>query len=180
MREYKIIVLGSMGAGKTTLVRAVANGTVIDTDVDNTDSGSAKLTTTVAMDYGDVDLPNGDRLRLYGSPGQGRFDFVWPVLLEGATGVVVLVDASTAEEADRFENYLDVLEQHAANVPCVMGLVKLDLAPQASPDDYYNRLEARGRTLPLIPLDPRDEEQVMMLMDALMGEIESADLVANP
>ncbi len=177
MREYKIIVLGSMGAGKTTLVRTVANGVVIDTDVANTDTGSSKATTTVAMDYGDVDLPNGDRLRLYGSPGQGRFDFVWPVLLEGATGVVVLIDASSSEESGRFEDYLDVLEKHAAGVPCVMGLVKLDLCPQVSPDDYYGRLEARGRRLPLVPLDPRDENQVLMMMDVLMSEIESAELV---
>ena len=71
-REHKIVVLGAMGAGKSTLVRALAGDRVVDTDVANTDSASDKLSTTVAMDYADIDLPNGDRLRLYGTPGQAR------------------------------------------------------------------------------------------------------------
>ena len=77
MIEHKVVILGAMGAGKSTLVRAVAGGTVIDTDVLNTDASSSKLATTVAMDYADVNLPNGDRLRLYGTPGQERFSFIW-------------------------------------------------------------------------------------------------------
>lgn len=103
MIEHKVVILGAMGAGKSTLVRAVAGGTVIDTDVLNTDASSSKLVTTVAMDYADVSLPNGDRLRLYGTPGQERFSFIWPVLLQGARGVVILADASSPDVAQEME-----------------------------------------------------------------------------
>ncbi|RYE99381.1 MAG: hypothetical protein EOO78_14385 [Oxalobacteraceae bacterium] len=96
MREHKIVVLGSMGAGKSTLVRTLAQGRIVDTDVANTDSASDKLATTVAMDYADLDLPNGDRLRLYGTPGQQRFDFIWPILLQGASGWRVACEAASA------------------------------------------------------------------------------------
>ena len=123
MREHKIVVMGSMGCGKSTLVRAIAAGAVINTDVHNSDrQGADKASTTVAMDYADIDLPNGDRLRLYGTPGQQRFDFLWPILLQGASGVVLLLDATRDTVADELAAYLAVLRQHAAQAPLLLGL----------------------------------------------------------
>ncbi|MGO1540122.1 MAG: GTP-binding protein [Luteimonas sp.] len=176
MQEYKIVVLGSMGAGKSTLVRTVAGKDVVDTDVANTDPGSDKAGTTVAMDYADIDLPNGDRMRLYGSPGQARFDFVWPILLQGAAGVVVLIDATGNDLPAEFERYLEALREFAPQVPTVAGLTKSDLRPDGSVDTFYESLQQTGRTMPIVPLDARDGDQILMLMDVLMSEIESADL----
>ncbi|MEA5667616.1 GTP-binding protein [Stenotrophomonas sp. ATCM1_4] len=178
MIEHKIVVLGAMGAGKSTLVRAVAGGTVIDTDVLNTDVSSSKLATTVAMDYADVSLPNGDRLRLYGTPGQERFSFIWPVLLQGARGVVILADASSPEVATELDTYLRTLRTHADRVPAVVGVSKFDLVPDVDLDACQLRVqEVAGRPLPLVPFDARSEDEVMMLMDVLMGEVEAAALV---
>ncbi|MCW5581615.1 MAG: ATP/GTP-binding protein [Luteimonas sp.] len=178
MREHKIVVLGSMGAGKSTLVRAIAGANVVDTEVANTDPTSPKAATTVAMDYADVDLPNGDRLRLYGSPGQARFDFIWPILLEGARGAVVLVDASLDDAPAHLASYLDVLDAHAAATPVVLGLSKLDLVPGCDPGTFLDLLDRRGRVLPVVPVDTRERAQILLLMDVLMGEIESSELVA--
>lgn len=175
--EHKIVVLGSMGAGKSTLVRTLAQGRIVDTDVSNTDAGSDKQATTVAMDYADLDLPNGDRLRLYGTPGQQRFDFIWPILLQGASGVVVLVDAASDQAATQLDAYLDALSLHAPGVPLVVGLSKVDLNTGFDLDSYHARLQTRGRVLPLIPFDARDAGQIMLLMDVLMSEIESTSLV---
>jgi signal recognition particle receptor subunit beta len=36
------------------------------------------------VDHGDVVLDNGDRLRLYGTPGQRRFEPTWRALADGA------------------------------------------------------------------------------------------------
>lgn len=179
MQEHKIVVLGSMGAGKSTLVRAVAAGGVVDTDVANTDPSSAKAGTTVAMDYADLDLPNGDRMRLYGTPGQQRFDFVWPILLAGASGVVVLIDATGPQVSAEFERYLAVLQEHAPGVPAVAGLTKTDLDPSNAIEDCHASLHRVGRTLPVMPLDARDGEQILMLMDVLMGEIEISELAGT-
>lgn len=179
MQEHKVVVLGAMGAGKSTLVRAVAGGAVVDTDVINTDSASSKLATTVAMDYADVDLPNGDRLRLYGTPGQQRFDFIWPILLQGARGVLVLVDASRPSMLEDMQCYLQALKEHATQTPTVIGISKLDLAPEVDIDACMIQASQCLRPLPVVPFDARSEEQVMMLMDVLMSEIETAGLVAQ-
>lgn len=173
--EHKIVILGSMGAGKSTLVRTVADGRIVDTDVANTDTGSAKLATTVAMDYADLALPNGDRMRLFGSPGQERFSFIWPILLEGAAGVVVLLDASDADPAAALERYLGVLASHAAEVPAVVGLTKTDLVDRR----VVSLLSACTQGIPLVPVDAREPAQILMLMDVLMTQIETHELVAD-
>ncbi len=178
MREYKVVVLGTMGCGKSTLVRAIAGRDVVDTDVANSDrEGADKATTTVAMDYGDIDLPNGDRLRLYGTPGQRRFDFLWPILLQGASGVLLLVDATRVGDGDELDSYLQALEQHAAQVPAVIGVSHLDLAPGLDLDACAMRATCAGRWLPVVPVDARDREQGWSLMDVLMSEIETRALV---
>lgn len=180
MIEHKVVILGAMGAGKSTLVRAVAGGAVIDTDVLNTDSTSSKLATTVAMDYADVNLPNGDRLRLYGTPGQQRFSFIWPVLLQGARGVVILADASSPNTVQELDCYLQALREHANTVPAVVGVSKFDLAPEVDLDSCLLKVQqTAGRPLPLVPFDARSEAAVMMLMDVLMGEVEAAALVED-
>jgi small GTP-binding protein len=178
-REHKIVVLGAMGAGKSTLVRALAGDRVVDTDVANTDASSDKRSTTVAMDYADIDLPNGDRLRLYGTPGQARFDFIWPVLLQGASGVLVLADASAPTVVDELDRYLLALRDHAPDVPAAIGLSKLDLAPEADIDALATRATDLLRALPVVPFDPRADATVMLLMDVLMSEIETMELVAS-
>ncbi|MGH8036231.1 MAG: GTP-binding protein [Stenotrophomonas sp.] len=180
MREHKIVVLGTMGSGKSTLVRAIAEGAVIDTDVPNSDrQGADKASTTVAMDYADIDLPNGDRLRLYGTPGQQRFDFLWPILLQGASGVVLLLDATRHAAADELQAYLEVLRQHAAQVPAVIGISRLDLAPAFDLESCAAIAGWEDRLLPVLPLDAREREQGLLLMDVLMSEMETRDLVMS-
>ena len=189
MIEHKIVILGSMGAGKSTLVRAVAQGRVVDTDVDNTDASSAKLATTVAMDYADVALPNGDRMRLFGTPGQARFSFIWPILLEGAAGALVLLDASGEDASAELDRYLDVLAEHAPTVPLAIGVTKLDLATDTALatatamdttlQQLSARADARGQVVPIVPVDAREAGQILMLMDVLMTQIDTADLVAT-
>ena len=178
MREHKVVVLGGMGSGKSTLVRSIAAGAVIDTDVANSDRlGADKASTTVALDYADIDLPNGERLRLYGTPGQQRFDFLWPILLQGARGAVLLLDAPRGPG------------QRAGGLPagaaavCIVpgtggGGHHLDQAPQAALDDWASRACLDDQPLPLLAIDARDREQGLLLMDVLMSEMEAHALVA--
>ncbi|MFI8717522.1 GTP-binding protein [Stenotrophomonas sp. NPDC077464] len=180
MREHKIVVLGSMGCGKSTLVRAIAAGAVVDTDVPNSDrQGADKVSTTVAMDYADIDLPNGDRLRLYGTPGQQRFDFIWPILLQGASGVVLLLDATRSAAVDELRTYLEVLREHAAQVPAVIGISRMDLAHGFDLESCASLAGWDERVLPVLPVDARDRDQGLLLMDVLMSEMETRDLVMS-
>lgn len=180
MREHKIVILGSMGAGKSTAIRTVADGAVVSTDVANTDQErSAKATTTVAMDYGDIRLPGGDRLRLYGTPGQERFEFVWPVVSFGAVGAIVLVDAAGTDPLGSFDRYLNVIRRDNATLPVVVAVTRLDIAEPAAFDELIESAQAAGMTMPMIPVDARSRDSVLSLLDILMSEIDAQLICAE-
>lgn len=94
MKEYKLLITGTMGAGKTTAIRAISDIEPIVTDVVNHDKSVDKERTTVGLDYGMLTLDSGDRIRLFGTPGQARFDFLWKILARKALGLVILIDNS--------------------------------------------------------------------------------------
>ena len=93
--EWNIAFMGPVGAGKTTAITSVSDIDCLDTEVAHYEGSPdcSKLTTTVALDMGVLELGGGDRLRLQGAPGQQRFDYMWDILLLQAQAVVVLIAA---------------------------------------------------------------------------------------
>ena len=78
---------------------------------------AAKLTTTVAMDFGRIALPGNLWLYLFGTPGQDRFLFMWDDLVRGAIGSVVLVDTERLDqrEEEHGEGRPEVVKDRAAD-----------------------------------------------------------------
>jgi signal recognition particle receptor subunit beta len=91
---------------------------------------------------------------------------------------VLLLDATRDTVADELAAYLAVLRQHAAQVPAVIGVSRLDLAPQFDLEACAVHTGQQGRWLPVVPVDARDREQGLCLMDVLMSEMEAGALVA--
>ena len=107
LQQYKIVFAGSMGAGKTEAIRSLSDIPVLLTEAFNTDQHShAKLETTVGIDYGEVSLDDGLKIGLYGTPGQSRFDFIWPVICRGAIGAIILIDHNAEAPLQELEQYL--------------------------------------------------------------------------
>lgn len=131
---FKLLVTGPFAAGKTTLIQAVSQTPVVDTDV-ATSGGEAgvKARTTVAMDFGthtvggtDAHSPDDEiRLLMYGTPGQRRFWFMTDVLKSSVDAVVYVVDAesddSHAEAGDEMRSLLRDL-----HVPLVVAVNRCD------------------------------------------------------
>ena len=92
---FKLLVTGPFAAGKTSLIRAVSQTPVVETDVDTSGAESeVKDRTTVAMDFGTYAIDDGDvRLLLFGTPGQRRFWFMTDIMKGEVDAVVFVVDA---------------------------------------------------------------------------------------
>ncbi len=98
MKNHKIIFTGPEGAGKTTAIDLLSDISVVSTDEAASDMTiRRKATKTVVLDYGLMKLDGGERIHLYGTPGQERFDFMWGILSKGGIGLILLLDNTRAD-----------------------------------------------------------------------------------
>lgn len=171
--EHKILFTGTMGAGKTTAIAAVSEIPPVSTDVRNTDTSVAKVTTTVGLDYGELTLDNGEKLRLYGTPGQMRFDFMWRILARGALGVVILVDNSRPDPLADLDVYLDGFCELIAQTACVVAVGRMDSHPEPRIDAFTQRMHAKGVMRPVLAANVTDSQQVVQLLELLLLQLES-------
>lgn len=173
MIEHKILFTGTTGAGKTTAIGAVSEIPPLSTDVRNTDPGVAKAMTTAGLDFGELTLSNGEKLRLYGTPGQKRFEFMWKILSKGALGVIILIDNSQPDPLADLDLYLNGFRALVDEAACVVAVGRLEKHPRPDLEAFAAHLEARGVVCPVIPIDARESGQVVQLLELLLIQLES-------
>lgn len=173
MNEYKLVFTGTTGAGKTTAITAISEIVPINTDVENSDSSFNKTHTTVGFDYGQISLANGDRVRLFGTPGQTRFDFMWKILVKDAFGLIILIDNSRPDPLSDLDIYLEGFSRELQDVPCVIGIGKTETFPKPSLEDFSEKLARYALPLPVFPVDVRKKSDVTMLVNVLMLQAEA-------
>ncbi|QBI21503.1 GTP-binding protein [Egibacter rhizosphaerae] len=182
----KVVVTGPYGAGKTTLIRAISEITVLSTERSIADrrpsgggkSGGGKSETTVAMDFGRLTIDEGLALYLFGTPGQQRFDFMWEILSEGMLGFVVLVDGDDDASLDDAAGILEFFKR-SADVPYVVAVNKSNTAAAAAGDDVVERVRRLLRVpshVRMVACDARERESVkqvlLTLLNAALDEID--------
>lgn len=174
--EIKVVFTGPMGAGKTTAIRNISDGQTLSTEVPlSSEARGDKLTTTVGFDYGEFQLDQGVVLKLFGTPGQERFRFMWDILGRGAFGLVVLADNSRPDPLGDVEQYLDAFAPHVPARRTVVGVGRLGLPGAPGIDDYCARLARRGCPAPVIDVDVRRGDDVRLLLSVLVSMVEVED-----
>ena len=173
--EFKIVFTGPMGAGKTTAIATISDEVPVSTDVANSDRGTVdKASTTAGLDYGCIAIDDDTSIRLYGTPGQVRFKFMWEILSHSAAGVIVLIDAAQADAVVQLEYFVDAFGS-GKKVPLVVGIGRTQ-QPGALPLDVFtSRLENHGLTLPVFGVDVRQRPDVLLLIDTLLCLLEAPD-----
>ncbi|MEE9425210.1 MAG: ATP/GTP-binding protein [Methylococcales bacterium] len=172
--KIKFVFTGSVGAGKTTAIQAISEVDTISTEAKPSEKSVVrrKPTTTVAMDYGELTIDGGQKISLYGTPGQRRFDFMCHILTEGALGLIILVDNTHDNPMGELDYFLNLNAAFLQNSAAVIAVSHFDEANQPSIDDYYQVLEERGDPWPVIHVDARNSDDVVMLLDTLLATLE--------
>lgn len=169
--HHKIVFTGPVGAGKTSAIASISDVEPLRTDVAASDmTRKRKAETTVAMDYGVLRLPGGEKVMLYGTPGQERFDFMWEILTEGGIGLVLLLDNKRANPFNDLRFFIKAFEAFIARTKLVVGVTHMDEAVKPTLSDYRRELLALGLTqcLPLFEVDARSRRDVAILVQSML------------
>ncbi|CBG90848.1 GTP-binding protein [Citrobacter rodentium] len=176
MRDFKVMFVGCSGSGKTTAITSVSEISTVTTDVTNSDRANYnKEVTTVGLDYGEVTLLGQDNiLRLYGTPGQERFSFMWDILGKGTVGIIFLADNSRPDPLGEIRSYLNTFQPlfDKGNSVAIVGIVKTDIAPYPDKNSYEQLLRDMGLSLSVITVDARNPTSVLLLLRIMSRQLE--------
>lgn len=169
----KILVVGPLGVGKTTLIGTVSEIEPLFTEAAMTQAGarvdtvvdSTKTTTTVALDFGRLTIDGDLVLYLFGTPGQQRFLPAWRDLAKGALGALALVDTRDLTASfDALGNLEDL------DLPFAVAVNVFPGSPLHDPDELRAALDLLPGT-PLVLCDARDQESSIRALIALVSHL---------
>ncbi|MGB9937134.1 MAG: GTP-binding protein [Methanobacterium sp.] len=148
----KIVILGSADSGKTTTIENLLN---------RKNERVTKIEhkgTTVALDYGNTVI-DGERIHIFATPGQERFQFMREILSNGLDGAIVIVDNSNGV-TDVDKKIMDNLNSN--NVPYVIFCNKQDIAPGSLESPYIKD------DTPIVPTTAKTGEGIQEGLETLM------------
>ena len=174
--EHVILFAGPMGAGKTTAIASLSDIPMVTTEAVNNDPDAhEKELTTVAMDYGQITLHDNEIVRLYGVPGQERFDFMWRIFEERAVGLMLLLDANAKSPIADLDYFLDKFRELVRRGAVVIGITQTDVAGSSGVEMYYTRLRDRRQFMPVFEVDARNREQMIVMLSSLVVMVQMRD-----
>jgi signal recognition particle receptor subunit beta len=173
MIQHKIIFTGPVGSVKPTPIATISDVPPIKTDALASDMAKNKKdATTVAMDYGIMNVGGGEKIHLYGTPGQERFDFMWDILVTGGIGLVLLLDNTRIDPFQDMRFFLQSFRKFIDKTGIAIGVTQMDLDNRYTIDDYHTHLKPFKLNPPIFSVDARDKRDVSMLVQSLMYSLD--------
>ncbi|MFP5595635.1 GTP-binding protein [Kluyvera sp. 142486] len=176
MDEFKILFVGPTGAGKTTAIAAVSEITVVSTEALrtslDTESDNNQLIpknmVTIGIDYGEFSFDDGKRVRLYGVPGQIRFEFLWDLIHKGSHGIIILFDISSNTYMSEVDFFINRFKDALLTEKCIIGISKYSDCYESRVAEVLDFMGAMNISVSVIAVDIRDKEDVLKLLTMLV------------
>ena len=166
----KIIFEGPLGVGKTSAITVLSDiFPVAMESIAANDTMTNKNNTMVEMDYGITNMDNGDKIHLYGSPGQERFSIIRDIQAQGDIGLILLLNNKSDDPLEDLGFYLNTFKEFVNEREVVIGVSRMDERPRPGRYTFQTKLEQMGMRSPVFEIDARSKEDMKMLLMALMA-----------
>jgi len=171
--QHKIIFTGPVGSGKTTAISSISDIPVVKTEENATDDlVLRKANTTVAMDYGVLNLEQDAKVHLYGTPGQERFSFMWDILTVGGVGLVLMLDNAREDPIADMEFFLNAFKPFIEKNGVVIGVARTDINPRPGLYTYHKKLYELKINVPIFEVDARERKDIKTLLLGLLSVLD--------
>jgi small GTP-binding protein len=168
-KDHKIIFTGPVGAGKTTAIKSISDIEPITTEEEASDMTTRrKPNTTVALDYGMIRLGPNEKVHLYGTPGQERFNFMWDILTKGGIGIILLLDNTRPDPFQDMRFYVNAFRNFIDSTRLVVGITQMDNNRVPTIEEYVAQLKELDLSAPVYEVDGRKREDVSTLVQSLL------------
>lgn len=168
-KHNKIIFTGPVGAGKTTAIQTISDVPVVHTEEDASDEvKNMKQKTTVAMDYGAIIIDENNKIHIYGTPGQRRFNFMWEILSQGCVGLILLIDGTSKEVKNDLVFFLSEFDKTITSTAVAIGVTKTDESGAIKLAELRTVMSAEQNRYPMFEVDARKKTDVSILIESLL------------
>ena len=173
MSDFKIIFAGPVGSGKTTAIVTLSDDKPVCTNQSASDMTRVrKSETTVAMDYGTMSLDGHEKIHLYGTPGQERFDFMWEVLAKNGLGLILLLDNTRRDPLNDMSFFLESFKDYINKTAVAIGITQTDIVPLLKIEAYHEKMKELDVKGAIFEVDARSLSDMSHLVQALLFTID--------
>ncbi|KAJ4958687.1 hypothetical protein NE237_025798 [Protea cynaroides] len=149
----KLVLLGDMGTGKTSLVLRFVKGQFYD--YQESTIGAAFFTQVLSLNEGTV------KFDIWDTAGQERYHSLAPMYYRGAAAAVVVYDISSAESFVKAKKWVqEVQRQGNSNLVMVLVANKADLEPKREVVNEEGELYAQENGLLFIETSAKTAQNV--------------------
>jgi uncharacterized protein len=173
MSQYKIIFTGPKGAGKTVAIQSIS-----DTKLVKADASASNLLkplqppATIAMDYGDTELVDGEKIHLYSISRQDQFDGMQKKLYVGVLGLIILLDNRRVDPYNDMWLFLELFKNIIAEKHVAIGITHMDISDKPTIADYHAQLQSSDLKPPVFAVDARNKNDVSLLVQSLLYSLD--------
>lgn len=129
-----------------------------------------KSSTTVGMDFGVIDLGDGYYVRLFGTPGQRRFSFIWHILAKSMHGYILMVDSSDESSILEAQEILDEFRTTYPDTPFIVAANKQDIDGALPPEDIRFAMSLSSDVI-VVPSVAKSHESAWNVLRTLLETI---------
>ena len=171
----QVSFVGPFGVGKTTAVCTVSDSQVSSTEVLSSalrartgrPGRHLKTTTTVGLEIGEWQSPDGQTISVVGTPGQERFDLVRKSAMPRSTSVVLWLFGHHDRALRDAELWLEFIAEEVSTSKLTVAVTRLE-KPHAQLEGFREVVATCDENIPVVSADPRDRDSVVDVLHAAL------------